>query len=410
MANVVGNWTITFSVHDPIGALATQTQVVSVSQGKPWITAVADNANNRVNLSWGMDPASSTSLYNYTVYERRGTSGTYSPVLNSGTSGISPTAKDVNGPNSVSRLVAIQNGSKIKATFIKPSDIGTYYEFYVHATGISAGDEMDSLITSAEVKTGIRGYAYVVDTNPNTDPGNTVNLTSEVLEYTVSDPSKNYYVHIKAIDNAGNASDVVHSMPIKIEAFTDRVTAANAWMDAEIANGTLTEDKAKELNRYFMNSEVVCKLRINPQGNNVQKYHIKLVPNDNNSKIGIKYIKVVKIAVGNTVKASENPPMLTGTQIGDSLCQNIDKNKIEFYINLNDYSSPQTPNPQNQPVDIYFKFKFYKSDPNVILNTEELKQFTSKVTVIPELFNSQYDCMEKELIIRTRGEAVPILM
>ena len=86
---------------------------------------------------------------------------------------------------------------------------------------------------------------------------------------------------------------------IKIEeALTDRVTGANLWMDAD---GKYTDDE-KELNRYFLNSQVMSKLVLDPnnmKGVNVKDYEIEIDVNapvsDINKEVYIEYIKIMAI-------------------------------------------------------------------------------------------------------------------
>ena len=97
---------------------------------------------------------------------------------------------------------------------------------------------------------------------------------------------------------------------MKLTTFTDRVTAANNWIDGEVAQGKYTEEHGQELNKYFPNSEVVCKFEIDPKGTDVQKYNITFDANsDNTQPLGIDYIRFVKQDIGGTITHEEHPPI-----------------------------------------------------------------------------------------------------
>jgi len=59
------------------------------------------------------------------------------------------------------------------------------------------------------VTSGIKGYSYTVDNKSNTEVDNKVDITS-AGEITFDYSTKTKYIHIKAIDNAGNYSETYH--------------------------------------------------------------------------------------------------------------------------------------------------------------------------------------------------------
>lgn len=102
----------------------------------------------------------------------------------------------------------IQNGQNVVWKFARPQDLGTEYEYYVNAISKS------NIVTPSKkqivnVTSGIKGYSYVIDKNPSTIPDDTVDTTSEIIQTTMPNNEK-YYLHVKAIDNAGNSSIVQH--------------------------------------------------------------------------------------------------------------------------------------------------------------------------------------------------------
>ncbi len=89
-------------------------------------------------------------------------------------------------------------------------DRGTSYEFYVKFVHPRTKAELLSNPTVQEVKTGIQGYAWTVDDNSTTDPGGNI----RDLQFTFGKESIGKWLHIRAVDWAGNLGDVTH---IRIE-------------------------------------------------------------------------------------------------------------------------------------------------------------------------------------------------
>ncbi|TQD48203.1 Ig-like domain-containing protein, partial [Clostridium acetobutylicum] len=118
------------------------------------------------------------------------------------------------------------------------TDNGSTYDYYVEATGKNDGTKVDSDTKTGTVTTGIAGYSIVVDQNSDTIPSNTITTTS--TNYTLNNSYKNdFYVHIAAIDKAGNISEVTHqkvsvdnATNIALNKTTDNLTVG--------ANDTLT--------------------------------------------------------------------------------------------------------------------------------------------------------------------------
>ncbi|ADU27404.1 DUF5057 domain-containing protein [Ethanoligenens harbinense] len=88
-------------------------------------------------------------------------------------------------------------------------DNATGYQYYVEATGQNDGAKYDSPVISTSLKTGMKGYSIVVDDKPDTVPDGSITTTSD--SFTFSRPSgSSFYIHIAAVDNAGNISTVAH--------------------------------------------------------------------------------------------------------------------------------------------------------------------------------------------------------
>jgi hypothetical protein len=119
------------------------------------------------------------------------------------------TGQDVTGPTKPTIIDArmINNGNTIHMEYTAAEDRGTKYYYYVEGT--AANTKVKSNIAEATIKTGLKGYSIVVDQNPNTVLDNNIETTS--LEYDINQRFyQKFYVHVAAVDNVGNISEVAH--------------------------------------------------------------------------------------------------------------------------------------------------------------------------------------------------------
>ena len=126
-------------------------------------------------------------------------------------------------------------------------DIGTKYSYYIEATGQNDGEVKTSNIAETEIKSGFKGYSYIIDTNTDTEPDNEVDTSNNTIEFNFNKPTSNkYYLHIKSIDNVGNFSETVHYEIGDTESPTLELTMSNT----DITNGEVpviinSEDNTK---------------------------------------------------------------------------------------------------------------------------------------------------------------------
>lgn len=122
-------------------------------------------------------------------------------------------AIDKEKPDKVRKATFNGGRDDLSISFDKPKDLGTKYTYSIK--GLSKNGETPvSKNKEVEITAGIKGYSYLIDKNPTTIPSNKVNLTTESLKTSLKDQEQ-YYLHIKSIDNQGNASDTKH-IPIEI--------------------------------------------------------------------------------------------------------------------------------------------------------------------------------------------------
>ncbi len=142
------------------------------------------------------------------------------------------TAQDVMAPNSIdASTVQINVGEDNKATvtFAASEDNGNTYSYQLKAMGMTDNSTTWSEPISQTIMSGMNGYAIVVDEIAATVPDDTVTTTDCTYETTALSAGT-WYAHIKAIDNVGNASSVIHVPFTVSQADTDvqAVAAAKA--------------------------------------------------------------------------------------------------------------------------------------------------------------------------------------
>lgn len=116
--------------------------------------------------------------------------------------------QDVAAPNQPGApTVNVQNGN-VTIDIPAATDNGSQYEYYVEATGHN-GVKYTSNIVSTTITSGIKGYSIVIDQKPDTVPDNVVETTGTTYQTTLGLKGP-FYVHVAAIDNAGNKSAVTH--------------------------------------------------------------------------------------------------------------------------------------------------------------------------------------------------------
>lgn len=121
-------------------------------------------------------------------------------------------SQDFAAPDSVNISSVKVDGNSLVVNYSKSDDNGTEYEFYVKAINEYIGDEIISNTATAINTTGLAGYSYIIDNNQDTEPDNKVDTTDTSISVHLSelDLTIPVYIHIKAVDNAGNSSDTTH--------------------------------------------------------------------------------------------------------------------------------------------------------------------------------------------------------
>ena len=173
----------------------------------------------------------------------------YLAQLTSSTTCDDHKGQDLAAPDRVNISSASNDSNSINVTYSKSNDNGTKYEYYVKASDGNVADDVTSNTASATNTSGIAGYSYVIDNIENTEPDNKIDTTNLSISAPLAglDLSKPIYIHIKAIDNAGNYSEITHyeykyTDPIAVSLYLDKssVTLKEGELEQLIATTTPT--------------------------------------------------------------------------------------------------------------------------------------------------------------------------
>ena len=198
-----------------------------------------------------------------------------------------------------------------------------------------------------------------------------------------------------------NSNDILYFKKVFDEdisvtgSFTDRVTGVNAWMDDAVKNKQITEEKVKELNRYFLDSQVMSKFTLEPKGTGVadiKQYQVDLdvnvsSPNKNN-EVNIDYIKIMKIVYENN-----------GEVVDEYYPSREERGKTTMSITVGGNNNDTgTPDPGANKVTVYFEYKFIKNVDKPL----DSKEIINRVTVKVKNKGKPLDLDPMENIIRIR--------
>ncbi len=162
--------------------------------------------------------------------EQRVTANTlfYLAQITTDTSWNDHKGQDLDAPDKPAISSVTHNSNRTQYTVNYSSqDNATGYQYYVETTGQNDGAKYDSPVVSTSLKIGMKGYSIVVDNNPDTVPGGSITTTSN--SYTFPRPSgSSFYIHIAAVDKAGNISAVAHYHTDELVSVTHPVSVSYA--------------------------------------------------------------------------------------------------------------------------------------------------------------------------------------
>lgn len=137
----------------------------------------------------------------------------YTNQLTSETSMYDYTVEDTKGPKQITGLhQSTVDYNTIKIEYNEAEDCGNIYNYYIE--GLPKLDNLDEIQSNSievETKSGIKGYSYIIDYNPEcTNLDNVIETTDTSIEINIDNINwgKTVYLHIAAIDNSGNVGEI----------------------------------------------------------------------------------------------------------------------------------------------------------------------------------------------------------
>lgn len=122
--------------------------------------------------------------------------------------------QDIDSPDTpIVNSFNIYSDNKIRFNMGDIEDNGTIYNYYIEAIGQDDNTIKESNIVTTEIKSGIKGYSYVLDYEEDTVPDNKIDSLygNEYIEMNFTPgANKPMYLHINAVDNTGNISETLH--------------------------------------------------------------------------------------------------------------------------------------------------------------------------------------------------------
>ena len=231
----------------------------------------------------------------------------YLNQLNSNNYLLDHSGQDLKAPDKPSFANLTYGENTINFKWNKVKDNGSMYKYYVEAQSKDGNKKFISNIVSETITTGLKGYSYVIDSNPNTIPDSSVDTYKESIDIPAENNDKDMYIHIKAIDNVGNGSEVLHY---------------------KVSDTTKPKLKLSLNNEAFTNKEVIIKAIATDNESGVSKI---VLPNGNIVKGSTATFTVDKNGTYQ-FKAIDKLGNITNQSI---VVKNIDKMQPKIEIKVN---------------------------------------------------------------------------
>ena len=199
-------------------------------------------------------------------------------------------ARDIADPNKVSNVTTVVDEvNNVHVKFRKPEDNGSTYEYYVK--GLDGAREFTSDTKSATITTGVKKYKYLIDESPeNPSKEQMIEMAvdyetkgeNELIQIeNISFTETPKYIHIYAIDGAGNESEV----------YTQKLEKP-ANQEIEI-----TKEVVNPKNEYKVGDRLTYKVKFKIKENEINKgkiTNVSLVDTYNSSYLKLVNNSIVK--------------------------------------------------------------------------------------------------------------------
>ncbi|HBG7285420.1 immunoglobulin-like domain-containing protein [Clostridioides difficile] len=256
------------------------------------ISANANDKENFVDLSW--DKYKEASYY---VIERKKIGDSKSKYIKVS----SNTLKDVNGqdldaPNMFfSFTLSKEMSAKLK---FDCDDLESEYEYSVKAYDSDDYEIAYSNTVKTSIKTGLKGYSYILDKNTDTEVLSDINNTDGNFEF--KGVSEDDYLHIVAIDNAGNRTKTKH-IKLSDASHNNAPILKVPGLNQVLEIGEIF-DKLKNVTAYDMeDGDLTSKITVQGDINNQVQGVYELKYSVQDSK-GLKAEEIVRVHVPGNIK------------------------------------------------------------------------------------------------------------
>lgn len=291
------------------------------------ISANANNKENYIDLSWNKYNEAS-----YYVIERKKIGDSKSKYIKvSGNKLKDLSGQDLDAPNMFFSFVLNKEMSaKLK---FNCDDLESEYEYSVKAYDSDDYEIAYSNTVKTSVKTGLKGYSYILDKSPNTEVSGDVNNSDGNFEF--KGVNEDDYLHIVAIDNAGNRTKTKH-IKLSDDSYNNAPILKVPGLNQVIEIGE-TFDKLKNVTAYDMeDGDLTSKITVQGDINNQVQGVYELKYSVQDSK-GLKAEELVKVHVPGNVKLDikefEDKLNLTWDEVKDAdkyIVYKTDANGFDF--------------------------------------------------------------------------------
>ncbi|HDJ1466695.1 TPA: DUF5011 domain-containing protein [Clostridioides difficile] len=256
------------------------------------ISANANNKENYIDLNWNKYKEAS-----YYVVERKKIGDSKSQYIKVSSNSLKDlNGQDLDAPNMFfSFILNKEMSAKLK---FDCDDLESEYEYSVKAYDSDDYEIAYSNTIKTSIKTGIKGYSYIFDKIPDTEVLGDINNTDGDFEF--KDVSEDDYLHIVAIDNAGNRTKTKH-IKLSDDSHNNAPILTVPGLNQVIEIGE-EFDKLKNVSAYDMEdgdltSKITVEGDVNTQIQGV--YELKYSVQDSK---GLKTNEIVKIHVTGNIK------------------------------------------------------------------------------------------------------------
>lgn len=176
--------------------------------------------------------------------------------------------QDLTAPKKPENLKVLRGeDGKIDISYDKSEDLGNTYEYYVEATERNTGSKIKSDTKNVTLTSGLKGYSISIDQNPNGIPDG--KITTKDNKYSINNQYDSvFYVHVAAVDNAGNVSEVT------------TYKSDYPKLDLTVSNTEKTQDSVK-ITAKAISSEIGIKEIILPNGETVESDNFEYTVTEN---------------------------------------------------------------------------------------------------------------------------------